>query len=256
MSSTPTLPPFPPKKFMFMGETEDSSTRSGDLLLSFVDGRFDREGLVFDVGCGYGRMAYALARSGFGGEYVGLDVKKASIDWLTEHFTPVAPHFRFLHVDVRNDRYNPNGRVEGGSYRMPPLPRPPALVLVLSVFTHMYEADVRGYLQEIARICDDDSLVYATFFLLNDEQRRLGREGKPKWTLPHAVSDHCRIQSLENPLHVVGYAEDWVMSAVADAGLQVVGKEYGWWSGRRPAPPRGQDALLLKRRPPRAWRLR
>jgi SAM-dependent methyltransferase len=241
-----TQPPFPPDGLMFMGETEERSVRTGDELLSLAEGRFDPKGLVFDVGCGYGRLAYALERSGFEGDYLGLDVKKKSIDWLTENFTAAAPRFRFTHADVRNDRYNPAGSLSGDSFRLPDPPRPPALVLVLSVFTHMYEADVRRYLHEIARLSDADTLVYVTFFLLNDEQRRLEVEGNPKWTFPHALSGHCRVHSIDNPLHVVGYAEDWVLSAIDDAGLRLEEKVYGWWSGRQPRPKLGQDSLLLR----------
>jgi SAM-dependent methyltransferase len=241
MSRT-SVPP-PPKELLFMGDTEETYLQMGLWLLRLADGRWKSSGSVVDVGCGYGRLAYALLHEGFAGEYLGLDVLKPQISWLQEHFTPNAPKYRFAQLDIRNDRYNPSGTEDAASLKIEATE--PGLILCLSVFTHMLEGDVLTYLREFSRIMGPHSVAYVTFFLLNDEQRLLEKEGKSRFPIEKQLNDHCAIHDSASPLHVVAYEENWLTHQIALLGfdMDIV---YGRWCGRQNAEP-GQDVLFLRK---------
>jgi SAM-dependent methyltransferase len=218
---------------MFMAETEENAVRNGDSLLEVVDGLYDDRGLVLDIGCGYGRLAYALYRRGFEGDYLGYDVKRDAIGWLTDNFTPVAPRYRFMHTDVHNDRYNPKGEQAATDLPLGVVPKAPTLILLLSVFTHMYGEDIARYLETVANVMDDRTLLYVTFFLLNPEQQALEDAGRTARPFRHIISEHCRYFSSEDPLWAIAFTDEWVNETVSPAGLQIEKKLYGFWAGRR-----------------------
>src|SRR6185312_624171 len=75
---------------------------------------------VLEIGCGVGRDAIPLTgvlRGG--GSYVGLDVSAPSIAWCQEHITPRHPDFRFAHLDIHSQFYNPGGVLMGDEVTLP-----------------------------------------------------------------------------------------------------------------------------------------
>lgn len=237
--------PLPPPELMFMPEDAPTFIRNGDNLLCLADGKTNlSSGPVLDVGCGYGRLAYALHRRGFSGRYVGLDVLPAHVRWLQENFTPEAPNFTFRHVDVRNDRYNDKGKASATDLRIDVAS--PSLILVLSVFTHMFERDVLTYLEKIAAVMGPNSLLYATFFLMNPEQQRLEESGQSRYPMKHRLSPHCSTFDQAQPLHAIAYSEEWVRDRLQDFGLYVAETVYGGWNGRTPVVTH-QDSLFIRR---------
>lgn len=239
------LPPqLPPESIRrFMPSTDERFVRDGDFLLDPLLGHFPMTGLVVDVGCGYGRLAYALDRANYGGRYVGLDILSAPITWLQENFTPVRPKFEFRHFDVLNDRYNPNGKLSTADLS---LPEGADLVILFSVFTHFYEEDLKTYLRLIAGSLKPGGLICATFFLLNSEQRALEAEGKSQYPMRHVFNGHTAFFNDADPLHAIGYEEHALLGWVADAGLRLEKTMYGGWCGRRNAPV-FQDTMLIRR---------
>lgn len=215
-------PPVPPQSLMFMGDTPDTFLAKGDSLLDVAWPHLNHPiRSVVDVGCGYGRLAYALDRKGFQGEYLGLDVLERPVEWLRSNFTPAAPRFKFEHLDIKNDRYNGAGTQAASAFRIPEAGTAPDLVLVLSVFTHMYAEDISAYLREIRRVSGAKTLVYATFFLLNSTAKR-------PYSFDHKIDNNCRYYSKADPLHAIGYEEAWVRNQASISGWQVKAIEYGF----------------------------
>src|SRR3984957_18383311 len=108
---------------------------------------------VLDVGCGSGRMALPL--TGYlnrEGRYAGFDVSRPAIAWGTEDISGSHPNFDFRVVDIQNGTYNPKGKYKASDFRFPYPDGSFDVVLLASIFTHMFEQDVEHYLHEIVRV--------------------------------------------------------------------------------------------------------
>jgi hypothetical protein len=75
---------------------------------------------VLDVGCGPGRVAYALTYYLDGAaRYEGFDVVAPMISWARRQISSRFPGFRFQAVDVRNRAFNPRGRLRPADWSFP-----------------------------------------------------------------------------------------------------------------------------------------
>lgn len=106
---------------------------------------------VLDIGCGCGKLArffYLNPRL----SYVGVDLYLPGILWGQRAFAPAADRFKFVHFDGHSEVYNPGGRVKASEYRLPVADGSIDMTVCASLFTHLFEADARHYLSEIARV--------------------------------------------------------------------------------------------------------
>jgi SAM-dependent methyltransferase len=137
-------PPLPPKRLRFMGESDQDFIALGDEL---VDALTKHAGLrahsrVLDIGCAYGRLPHALKRSGFAGSYLGIDILKKHVRWCSKRLGD--QRFRFRHVDIENERYNPSGSLAVSDLDLDD--ERFDVIAAFSVFTHMWPEDVEAYL--------------------------------------------------------------------------------------------------------------
>ena len=149
--------PLPHRRLRLMGDDDTRFTEQANRLahLTYQWGLEDGDELL-DVGCGVGRLAIGLlVGTSFQGRYVGFDVMPRHVRWARRHLTPVAPSFRFRHVDVHNDRYNPEGAVAPAELRFPARSGGFDLATLYSIFTHFYRADIEVYLAELHRVLRD-----------------------------------------------------------------------------------------------------
>lgn len=240
--------PLPPQSIIFMDKDTESGIAAGKHRLKRLRSFGVRvpSGRVLDLGCGWGRMAYALAESGFYGKYVGVDVLERRVNWLQTNFTPRDPRYRFHHIDVANDRYNPGGSVE--RIDLAPLAAGPVNVaLAYSVFTHLFEAQILDYLRQVHGMLVPNGAFVFTAFLMNDEARNLIDAGKSTHTLRFELNDHCR-HDREDPLYCIGYEESWLLKQCEALGYSVDRVIHGHWCGRaRSGHPDYQDYIVVRR---------
>lgn len=187
---------------------------------------------VLDVGCGCGLMAlfleeYLSAR----GAYAGLDLHGPSIRWCRRRFG-ARPNFSFERMDVRSEAWNPRGRRAPEEYTFPFDDASFDLVLVKSVFTHMRPAGVERYLGELSRLLAPGGRALASFFLLNERQAGLRREGRNR--IDFAFGEGAwRHAYRHSPESAAAFDEEYVLGLLAARGLKVGGEVfYGTWSGR------------------------
>lgn len=198
---------------------------------------------VLEVGCGIGRMARVLAPVLCPpGSYDGFDVVASGIDWCRVHYVGTAAPFRFVHADLRNAAYNPNGRRAADDYRFPYNDGSFDLVLATSVFTHLLPPIADRYLSEAARVLAPGGRVFATWLLLSGERRaappppfrRLGAGFGPVAVADPAV-----------PEAAVAYDEEWLCERLAAVGLTLGAIHPGTWAGRAAAS--HQDIVIARR---------
>lgn len=141
----------------------------------------------------------------FIGSYTGVEVQKRHVEWCTDNLA--GSRFKFVHIDVTNDRYNPEGD------RDPTLPADDGSVGVFhafSVFTHMRSPDVAAYLAEVRRVLTPRGRGFFTVFAepgVPPEEENPQGYGPFEW---------------RNPLHCVRYSIDHLCEMVASADLKIM----------------------------------
>jgi len=202
---------------------------------------------VLEVGCGVGRDAIPLTRVlGPDGSYVGVDVSDPSIVWCQENITLRHPNFRFAHLNIRSEFYNPNGSLSGRDITLPVPTGSIDRIILQSVFTHMFEADITHFLSEFRRVLRDNGRVFASFFILGEESVRLAGATPDVLTFAHAHEDGCRINDPGSPEAAVAYTPAALRRMVRRTGLRLDQPVHlGSWCGR-PGVADGQDIAILR----------
>lgn len=119
---------------------------------------------VLDMGCGCGRTARLLALNPRIERLTGFDVILPYIQWcsrfLGEYFSD---RFKFYHLDVRSERYNPQGKLTCQTARFPADDRDVDMAFAASLFTHLFPEDARAYLREVYRVLKEDGKAIVSF---------------------------------------------------------------------------------------------
>jgi SAM-dependent methyltransferase len=188
---------------------------------------------VLEVGCGMGRLAWALTRYlNSEGSYEGIDVTKVAIGWCQRKIASKHPNFLFHLVDAFNGAYNPGGKISQSVFSFPYGDESFDLVYSYSVFTHMILEDVARYLTEIHRVLKTGQTCVNSFLLLNAESLSLIEKGQSQIDLKH---QHGRSLHAAKglPESTIGHDEEDIRIAYRKSGLRIAGPiHYGSWPGR------------------------
>lgn len=207
---------------------------------------------VLEIGCGIGRDAIPLTKILTPeATYLGIDIIRPSIEFCQANIAARYPNFTFAHFDVEDKLHNPTGTQEMTNYVLPRPDQSVDKVFGWSVFTHMWERDIRHYLKEFHRVLKPGGRALLTCYVLTPEIIAKAQETnltKFNIRFEHQVNDHCWVNDLEFPLGSIGYSPEAFRSMVDNAGL-VMERDFlrGAWSGYHAEPEDGQDALVLVR---------
>jgi len=164
---------------------------------------------VVDIGSGLGRLATGLIAESSQVHYIGIDANQAFVRWCKENIESQHPNFRFVHLDMANDRYNPGGTLDGSDLRLPAEDASADVVNLWGVFTNMVPQHVQAFAREIGRILGPDGQCFLTAFAEDDVP---DVTFNPPDYVPYEV---------DGPLTAVRYSKNWLFSTFRQYGLEV-----------------------------------
>jgi SAM-dependent methyltransferase len=203
--------PLPPIKFRHLvGPTEPhefDAPHARQLFERLPAHLFD---VVFDYGCGCGRLARQLVRTGRRPRrYIGIDPHQGMVGWCRENITARAPEFEFQHHNVFQEFMNPDGTFD--DVPLPAADGSVSLFLAWSVFTHLLQPNAEFALGEIARVLRPDGLAVTTWFLFD----------KSDFPMMQPFQNSLYISDFD-PTNAVIFDRKWLAGALAAAGLEVL----------------------------------
>jgi len=202
---------------------------------------------VLEVGCGVGRDAMLLADViGPEGSYLGIDIIRPSIEWCQQNISPRYPQFRFEWIDIKSQLHNPRGVVAVTDIHLPAPNNWADRIILQSVFTHMFEPDIAHYLRDFRRILKADGIVFASFFIIDDDSLELARATAQPLTFPFPWGDGCFVNDGEYPEGAVGYTPNAFSRIIRQSGFCLDQELHpGSWCGRQDVFD-GQDIAILR----------
>lgn len=239
--------PIPPQQLRFMGEDERGFLEIGDGLLTSIRALsgFRADGAIVDVGSGYGRLAHALLRSGFQGTYRGLEILRPHVDWAQQNLGN--DRFSFSHLNIRNPRYNPHGTLDAANVKLQDHASRCDLIVLTSVFTHMYEPEIENYFSCFARMLHPGGQIVCTFFLLTPERHEAISKGESRLALPFVRPPVARYHNESDPLHAIAFEQQWVEQVAQRNGFALQSVTYGHWcNGQSTRDRQYQDFITLR----------
>lgn len=191
---------------------------------------------ILDIGCGYGKLAFGLmSQLDFRGQYEGFDLLRRHVDWCNDAITTRASNFHFTHLDIANARYNPEGSLDPSQLRFPYDDDSFDFCALFSVFTHMYDSDIRRYVDEIKRVVKSTGVCVATLFLFNETRMAMVTSEACALPMKYQLSEVCRYFNKDSILHAISYEENYMRHLWTRAGFVVTDLTWGSWAGDQPA---------------------
>lgn len=171
--------------------------------------------VLLDIGCGFGRLAIGFINNIDTISYIGIDVNNIAISWCRKYIANYCSDFRFIHLNLHNKRYNPNGNPINASFKLPLDDETVHIVYLYSVFSHMLQNDVKLYLHELNRILVPGGGIFFTAF------------SEPN--VPIETVNPPDYQNIEwkAELHCVRYNHKFLLSLLEKNGFILDSFEYG-----------------------------
>ncbi|MEU0280625.1 methyltransferase domain-containing protein [Streptomyces sp. NPDC006195] len=201
---------------------------------------------VLDAGCGAGRIAVPLTGVLTEGSYLGFDIVPHAIEWCGSAITSRYPNFRFEHVDIRQEIYNPEGTLSASGFRFPADDAAFDIAALVGLISHLLPEEMDNYLAESARVLRPGGQCFATAYLVDDKVAENISRGNTAFSFTHDHGDYY-VHSEDEPTYAIAYRLEHIQAVAARYGLRMRREpQLGTWgiSIERPA---SMDLLVLER---------
>jgi SAM-dependent methyltransferase len=168
-----------------------------------------KDARIVDIGCGLGRLATGLIAEAGSVDYLGIDANEEFVRWCQDNIESQHPSFRFVHLDMANERYNPGGTIVASELRLPLEDASADVVNLWGVFTNMVPEDVQAYVAEVSRILRPGGQCFLTAFAEDD--------------VPDVTINPANYVPYETdtPLAAVRFSRQWLFALFGEHRLQV-----------------------------------
>lgn len=152
---------------------------------------------IVDLGCGHGKMApVSVFFTEPDGEYLGIDIQESYIEYCKRKYAKV-PRVRFHLSGDWNPFYPTKQGISGGKQTYggdwPIAAESVDILIAISLFTHLQEADALGYMNKIHSILKSGGLAIFTCHIVEEPRR----QPWPVLKYDPVLASLCRF---ENPL--------------------------------------------------------
>lgn len=220
---------FPPKQFQIMNYSEKNFTAIGRSHLDYfikVLGLKPSDN-VLEIGSGNGRIASSLTSYLENGSYIGVDIMKPFIKWCQEAYRDY-DRFTFKHINIYNKYYNKFAFKKSRNFKFPFESEKFDFIYLTSVFTHMHSKDINNYLSEIGRMLKPGGIVFITYFLINEETKKLMKEGKSMRSFK-TYTEFSYTDNPKNPESAIAFDEVFIKSLYSKNNLKISNISLGKW---------------------------
>lgn len=208
--------------------------------LMYLNLQKKKNNVILDVGCGAGLLAIASEPFlGQNGKYIGIDVRKADLEFCRNHYP--TSNFEFIHLDVNNSVYAPSQKNK--KLKWPVESESIDMTTALSVWTHLNEEDALFYFKEIGRVLKPDGKAIVTFFLLDElYEKSLGLRSKQEGRFHMTSQDEWIFDQesygsdawlhpkwAEVPESAIGVTSAGLERLTSSAGLRLIEHHRGNW---------------------------
>lgn len=202
---------------------------------------------VMEIGCNHGRTMLSLAQYlRTPGRYEGFDIAREQVEYAQRNVGSAQCSVGFHYVDVYNEFYNPEGKLDVAVFEFPCGPDEFDVVFAASVFTHMLPPGVANYIKQTGRVLKPGGRALFSVFVL-DYFRGKGTALSPVYDYVHKLDgyDDVAIIDPNRPEAFIAYSKARLEQMVADAGLELTRLVPGTWSTSHPVGVCDQDLIVL-----------
>jgi SAM-dependent methyltransferase len=223
--------PEPDPDTVFVGDG-DFRTIGTEFLAHLVRlGGLSPQNRVLDIGSGLGRIAVPLTQYlSPRATYLGLDPAREGIAWSQKAITPAYPNFRFRHLDIAHEIYNPNGLRRGDSLILPVGDASIDFAFMVSVVTHLPPNEVEAYAREVSRVLAPGGKFFVTSFIMDDIAK--GPQPKdPRCAFARTEEGPDWYVDTSARFGAVAFDDGWLEKTLVAAGLKPEKRSLGHWRG-------------------------
>ena len=235
----------PPKGMIYTGSGNFKQQGEQWVKLFKHFAKLNEQTKVLDIGSGIGRIAIPLTTI-LQNEYQGFDAVQQGVDWCNKNINKRFPNFCFKYVNLFNDLYKSDG-VDAANFVFPYPANHFNLACAISVFTHLQPNELINYLAQSYKVLANDGYFVATFFILNDESRKL-MANHDTFNFEYYFG-HYSLMDKDVKAANVAYNQDYLLAEIAKIGFVVTATINGYWCGREKTTFNDfQDTLVLQKK--------
>lgn len=215
-----------------------------------------RDSVLFDYGCGLGRLAFAASRYFDGtGQYIGYEPNARALAFLRNAYRN-RDNFKFHgdrlpteedYIAVKFGQSEAPGKKAVDVRPQEFIGRTVDIQYSSSVLTHMWIDAIWKLLENLNQVVKPEGYCVNTWLIVDEFAEYSLRCGLADRILPYTVRG-ARTYSMENPLMCTAYDLDTVRDAYARTGQEIMQILWGSWSGRGNGV-HYQDIVLSRPRP-------
>ena len=220
--------PFPNQGLIDLvgGGNENTFLRVGFEFLNYFINKvkLSRSASILDIGCGVGRIAYALTSFlNEDGKYEGFDISPKAIEWAQREISSRYDNFAFSHFDLNHRLYNAEGEKSLNGFTLPYSDNSFDFIFLTSVFTHLSAEEIKHYLKEIERILKHGAVCLMTAFI---KEEGIHDIFKYEWSGGFT-------NNLKNPESAVAYEKNIFHSWISELNLSEINYFPGYWKSNK-----------------------